>query len=64
MYTKVRLFIFSNQNIKSGFLVTKLMLYNFQCVLLLFTIIKTFSLQSTANKTAPLWTSKMLYITT
>ena len=49
MYIKIQLFIFSDQNIKSGFLAIGLILYNPQYVLLLLIVIKTPSLLGILN---------------
>jgi hypothetical protein len=55
-YIKVRLSIFSDQNIKSGFLATGLVPYNPQRVLSSLTVTKTPSPPGTASGAAPLWT--------
>ena len=55
IYTKVRPFIFTDQNIKSGFLAGGLVPYDPQRVLSSLPVIKTPSPPSTANGLAPLW---------
>ena len=62
-YTKVRLSIFSDQNIKSGFLATGLMPCDPQRVLSSLTVTKTPSPPGTASGAAPLWTSETPHTT-
>jgi len=56
IYIKVRPAVFTEQNIKSGFLATGLIPYNPQRVLSSLIVTKTPSPPSTANGVAPPWT--------
>ena len=61
IYSKIRPFVFTDQNIKSGFSATGLIPYDPQRVLSSPTITKTPSPPGTANGEAPLWTSETLH---
>ena len=63
IYKKIRLSVFSNQNIKSGFLATGLLPYDSQCVLSSLPVQKTPSPPGTANGLVPQWTSETPHTT-